>query len=142
MLREGRNTPFAVCPGMALSGADRGQYPGELADADLGVTKSRAAGRQSRLAPPRRALADPGSSGATWPVVGSGGGDVATHVEIQEKLETREDMRRVVPTVVPRLMASGVGQPGERAADHRPVVHDERGLCRQRLQPAARGHAD
>jgi len=41
-------------------------------------------------------------------VVGSGAGDVETHVEIQAKLESSGSMRRVLPTVVPRLMASTV----------------------------------
>ena len=35
-----------------------------------------------------------------------------------------------------------VGQPGQRAADDRPVVHDQRRLRRRRLQPAAGGDAD
>ena len=35
-----------------------------------------------------------------------------------------------------------LGQPGERAADHGPVVHDQRRLCRRRLQHPAGGDAD
>jgi 3-oxoacyl-[acyl-carrier-protein] synthase-1 len=41
-------------------------------------------------------------------VVGSGAGDVETHVEIQKQIDARGDIRRVLPTVVPRLMASTV----------------------------------
>jgi 3-oxoacyl-[acyl-carrier-protein] synthase-1 len=116
MLREGRNTPFTPYPpGVALKSRCQiaGQYPGELADADVCVTKSqgRFLGRQSRLAlaAARRALAQSGLERRDVAVVvGSGAGDVATHAEIQEKLDTRGDMRRVLPTVVPRLMASTV----------------------------------
>ena len=67
MLREGRNTPFTPYPpGVAMKSRCQiaGQYPGELTDADLGVTKSqgRFLGRQSRLAlgAARRALAQSG----------------------------------------------------------------------------------
>src|SRR5688572_33393913 len=116
MLREGRTTPFTpYAPGVALKSRCQiaGQYPGELTDADVGVTKSqgRFLGRQSRLAlaAARRALAQSGLERRDVAVVvGSGAGDVATHAEIQEKLDTRGDMRRVLPTVVPRLMASTV----------------------------------
>ena len=96
MLREGRNTPFTLYPpGVAMNSRCQiaGQYPGELGDADLGVTKSqgRFLGRQSRLAlgAARRALAQSGLERRDMAVVvGSGAGDVGTHVEIQEKLQT------------------------------------------------------
>src|SRR5204863_5812735 len=80
-------------------------------DDDLGITKSqgRFMGRQSRLAlaAARRALAQSGLERRDLAVVvGSGAGDVGTHVDIQEKLTTTGSSRRVPPTVVPRLMAS------------------------------------
>jgi 3-oxoacyl-[acyl-carrier-protein] synthase-1 len=116
MLREGRNAPFTVyAPGVAMKSRCQiaGQYPGELTDADLAVTKSegRFLGRQSRLAlgAARRALAQSGLERRDLAVVvGSGAGDVVTHVEIQKQLDSRGDIRRVLPTVVPRLMASTV----------------------------------
>ena len=116
MLREGRNTPFAIYPaGVATKSRCQlaGQYPGGLTDDDVGVTKSqgRFMGRQSRLAlgAARRALAHSGIERRDLAVVvGSGAGDVATHVEIQKQMDTRGDIRRVLPTVVPRLMASTV----------------------------------
>jgi 3-oxoacyl-[acyl-carrier-protein] synthase-1 len=116
MLREGRNTPFTLyAPGVAMKSRCQiaGQYPGELTDADVGLTKSqgRFLGRQSRLAlgAARRALAHSGLERRDVAVVvGSGAGDVATHQEIQKQLDARGDSRRVPPTVVPRLMASTV----------------------------------
>ena len=114
MLREGRNTPFTPYPpGVAINSRCQiaGQYPGSLADADLGVSKSegRFLGRQARLAlgAARRALAQSGLERRDLAVVvGSGAGDVSTHVDIQEKLQATGNSRRVLPTVVPRLMAS------------------------------------
>jgi 3-oxoacyl-(acyl-carrier-protein) synthase len=116
MLRAGCNTPFTLyAPGVAMKSRCQiaGQYQGDLADAELGVTKSqgRFLGRQSRLAlaAARRALAHSGLERRDVAVVvGSGAGDVETHVEIQAKLESSGSMRRVLPTVVPRLMASTV----------------------------------
>jgi 3-oxoacyl-[acyl-carrier-protein] synthase-1 len=116
MLREGRGTPFTpYAPGIAMKSRCQiaGQYPGELTDADVGATRSqgRFLGRQSRLAlaAARRALVQAGLERRDVAVVvGSGAGDVATHVDIQTQLETRGDIRRVPPTVVPRLMASTV----------------------------------
>jgi 3-oxoacyl-[acyl-carrier-protein] synthase I len=116
MLREGRSTPFTPYePGIAIKSRCQiaGQYQGELTDADLGVVKSqgRFLGRQSRLAlgAARRALAQSGLARRDVAmVVGSGAGDVATHVEIQTQIDARGDTRRVLPTVVPRLMASTV----------------------------------
>src|SRR5687767_14912487 len=116
MLREGRSTPFTPYePGIAIKSRCQiaGQYRGELTDADLGVVKSqgRFLGRQSRLAlgAARRALAHSGLARRDVAmVVGSGAGDVATHVEIQTQIDARGDTRRVLPTVVPRLMASTV----------------------------------
>ena len=88
-----------------------GTYPGELTDDDVGVSKAqgRFMGRQSRLAlaAARRAMAQARLDRRDIAViVGSGAGDVRTHVEIQDRLAESHSMRRILPTVVPRLMAS------------------------------------
>lgn len=88
-----------------------GEYAGDVSDAALGIGKleSRFMGRAARLAlkAARAAIAqaevDPRDFGV---VVGSGTGDVETHVLIQHKLEASHDCRRVAPTVVPRIMSS------------------------------------
>lgn len=116
MLREGRNMPFATYPPAVELNARChlvGLYPGELTDDELGISKAqgRFMGRQSRLAlaAARRALAQASRPGRDLAVVvGSGAGDVRTHVEIQERLDDSHNMRRILPTVVPRLMASTV----------------------------------
>jgi 3-oxoacyl-[acyl-carrier-protein] synthase-1 len=114
MLREGRGTPFGpYAPAVELNGRCQlvGAYPGELTDDEVGVTKAqgRFMGRQSRLAlaAARRAMAQAGLHRRDVAVVvGSGAGDVRTHVEIQDRLAESRSMRRILPTVVPRLMAS------------------------------------
>jgi 3-oxoacyl-[acyl-carrier-protein] synthase-1 len=114
MLREGRGGAFAPYPpAIELNGRCliAGAYPGPLGDDDLGISKTqgRFMGRQSRmaLAAARRALAQAGLDRRDFAVVvGSGAGDVRTHVEIQDKLSEFKSMRRVSPTVVPKLMAS------------------------------------
>ena len=91
---KGAGTPFAPYPpGVELNARCQiaGIYPGELTDDDVGVSKTqgRFMGRQSRLAlaAARRALAQAGLDRRDFAVVvGSGAGDVRTHVEIQEKL--------------------------------------------------------
>jgi 3-oxoacyl-[acyl-carrier-protein] synthase-1 len=114
MLREGRGSPFSPYPPAVESNARcqiAGIYPGALTDDDVGVSKAqgRFMGRQSRLAlaAARRAMAQAGLVTRHFAVVvGSGAGDVRTHVEIQEKLAETRSMRRISPTVVPKLMAS------------------------------------
>jgi 3-oxoacyl-[acyl-carrier-protein] synthase-1 len=114
MLREGRGKPFVPYPpAVEMNGRCQiaGVYDGDLPDDAVGATKAqgRFMGRQSRLAlaAARRALAGSGFEGRDLAVlVGSGTGDVRTHVEIQEKLQETKNMRRILPTVVPRLMAS------------------------------------
>jgi 3-oxoacyl-[acyl-carrier-protein] synthase-1 len=116
MLREGRGLPFAPYPpAIEMNGRCQiaGKYPGGLSDDDVGVSKAqgRFMGRQSRMAlgAARRALAQSGLTRRDVAVVvGSGAGDVQTHVEIQDKLAASKSMRRILPTVVPRLMASTV----------------------------------
>ena len=114
MLREGRGVPFGTYPDAVELNARCqlvGVYPGGLTDDEIGVSKAqgRFMGRQSRLAmgAASRALAQAGLSRRDIAVVvGSGAGDVRTHVEIQDRLAESRSMRRVLPTVVPRLMAS------------------------------------
>ena len=114
MLREGAGTPFQPYPpAVTMNGRCQiaGIYPGELTDDDVGVSKAqgRFMGRQSRLAlaAARRAMAQAGLTRRDFAVVvGSGAGDVRTHVEIQDRLAEAKNMRRILPTVVPRLMAS------------------------------------
>ncbi len=114
MLRAGRGTPFAkYLPAVQLNARCQlvGTYPGELTDDDVGVSKAqgRFMGRQSRLAlaAARRAMAQACLDRRDIAViVGSGAGDVRTHVEIQDRLAESQNMRRILPTVVPRLMAS------------------------------------
>ncbi len=116
LLREGRSRPFSPFqPGIENNARCQiaGLYPGELTDDDVGVTKTqgRFMGRQARLAlaAARQALAQAGLATRDMAVVaGSGAGDVRTHVEIQQKLDETHNMRRILPTVVPRLMASTV----------------------------------
>jgi 3-oxoacyl-[acyl-carrier-protein] synthase-1 len=114
MLREGRSIPFTPFPpGVEFNARCQiaGTYPGTLTDEEVGITKTqgRFMGRQSRLAlaAARRAMAQAGLDRRDFAVVvGSGAGDVRTHVDIQEKLVETQSMRRIGPTVVPRLMAS------------------------------------
>jgi 3-oxoacyl-[acyl-carrier-protein] synthase-1 len=90
-----------------------GLYKGDLSDAALGVPKAegRFMGRSARLAlkAARAAIAeskiDPRPLAV---VVGSGTGDVETIVEINDKLAKTHQATKVLPTVVPRLMASTV----------------------------------
>jgi len=115
-LRRGQATPFLRwAPAVEHDGRCQiiGLYSGDLSPAALGVEKqqarfmgraalmglraARAALTQARL--PERGLAV---------AVGSGTGDVATHREVQSRLEETKSMRRVAPTVIPRLMASTV----------------------------------
>jgi 3-oxoacyl-[acyl-carrier-protein] synthase-1 len=88
-----------------------GKYNGDVSDAALGVPKSegRFMGRQSRMAlkAARIALAesklDPREAAV---VVGSGTGDVDTQNEIHDKLAKTKNATKILPTVIPRLMAS------------------------------------
>ena len=111
MLREGRSLPFVQRPGAAEADARcqiLGSYRGELTlprhqtrfmgrGALMACKAAIAALAQSRLE--RRDIAV---------VAGSGTGDVATHIEIQEKLSHVGGIHKVSPTVIPRLMASTV----------------------------------
>jgi 3-oxoacyl-[acyl-carrier-protein] synthase-1 len=88
-----------------------GKYNGDVSDAALGVSKAegRFMGRQSRMAlkAARIALAeskmDPREAAV---VVGSGTGDVETQNDIHDKLGKTKNATKILPTVIPRLMAS------------------------------------
>src|SRR5438105_9054038 len=111
MLREGRALPFVRHPPAVEAGARCqvfGRYQGKLAlpkqqarfmgrAAMMACKAALAAVEQSRLE--RRDIAV---------VAGSGTGDVLTHIEIEEKLAQPGGMRRVSPTVIPRMMASTI----------------------------------
>jgi 3-oxoacyl-[acyl-carrier-protein] synthase I len=115
-LRRGESRPFIRWPQATEHGAACeviGLYPNELTPETLAVDKrqvrfmGRAALlglRAARLAleQARRPTADMAV------VVGSGTGDVATHREIHDRLSQPRGVRRVSPTVIPRIMASTV----------------------------------
>ncbi len=115
-LRAGHNRPFVTYPEGVQYGTRCqliGMYPGELSPPELGVSKQQARfmGRASLMAIKAAQAAVEGSGAdpsAMAVVVGSGTGDVETHREIAEKLETTGNARRVAPTAIPRLMASTV----------------------------------
>jgi 3-oxoacyl-[acyl-carrier-protein] synthase-1 len=115
-LRQGRSTPFQRwAPAVEYEGRCQiiGLYPGDLSPASLGVDKQQARfmGRASLMALRAARLALGQSRLETRDLVvalGSGTGDVATHREIHSRLEETRSMRRVSPTVIPRLMASTV----------------------------------
>lgn len=90
-----------------------GLYPHALVPEELGIDKqqSRFMGRASLMAlkAARLALAQariPTEEIAV--VVGSGTGDVTAHQEVHVKLTETQNMKRVSPTIIPRLMASTV----------------------------------
>ena len=123
-LRAGKNVPFErwdVAQALQARCQVIGRYHGDVSDAALGVNKklSRFMGRGSRVAL-KSALAAVGQSKlfeATLPhlerrevavVFGAGTGDVETHIEVRRKLDETTDVKRVQPTVIPKLMASTV----------------------------------
>lgn len=114
-LREGRPGAFAVLPEAEAAEARctiAGRYPGALDDDAIGVDRrsARFMGRAARLAVvAARAAIDAAGVDPTAlaVVVGSGAGDVDTHREIQDRVASGS-MRRVGPTVIPRLMSSTV----------------------------------
>jgi len=116
MLREGRSKPFDVWQTAVDLGARCqliGAYHGDVSDEALEISsqEGRFFGRTGRIAlrATRIALARSGLERRDVAlVVGSGTGDVETHTLIDEKLRKSSNMRKVPPTVVPRLMASTV----------------------------------
>lgn len=123
-LRNGANIPFERWQ-TALDLSARcqviGQYHGDVTDAALGLGKklSRFMGRGSRVALKSTQLALAGAklfesdlphlaSRNVAIVFGAGTGDVDTHIEVRRKLDETRDVKRVNPTVIPKLMASTV----------------------------------
>ncbi len=115
-LRRGEGGPF-----VRYELADRyesrcrivGVYRGDLSDDALGVKKAEARfmGRAARIAlkAARTALAQSGLDRRDVAVVvGSGTGDVDTHLQIHDKLQATSDAKKIAPTVIPRIMSSTV----------------------------------
>jgi len=90
-----------------------GRYAGDVGDDALEISKKegRFMGRASRIAlrAARKAIAqsgiDPHDMGL---VVGSGTGDVETHIHVRRKLDDSKSCRRVGTTIIPKIMASTV----------------------------------
>ena len=115
-LRTGKNQPFTPW-GPAIEHNARcqviGEYLGDLSDEVLGVSKKtgRFLGRNARLAlrAARMAIAESGASIEDFGcVVGSGTGDVQTHIAMQQKLDKSHECRKVGPITIPKIMASTV----------------------------------
>lgn len=116
-IRAGRRAPLATYPIAVEIGCRCTRYgsvDADLSDEALGIERreARFMGRAARLAlrAARDALADAGIDDPSdlGLAVGSGAGDTATHVEVQDRLSATKAARRVGPTVIPRLMASTV----------------------------------
>ena len=115
ILRSGTQTPFSVYePGVRLQTGCRlvGAYHGPLDPADLGLDRSetRFMGRMSLLAVRAARLAIEQSGVPTRElavVVGSGTGEIETHREVARRV-ARGGRVRVLPTTIPRIMASTV----------------------------------
>ena len=111
MLRDGRSLPFVSHP-PAVEAEGRcqiiGSYRGDLS---MPRHEARFMGRAAKLASKAAlaALAQSKLERRDFAVVaGSGTGDVATHIEIQQKLAKPRGMHKISPTAIPRLMASTV----------------------------------
>src|SRR5256886_4540074 len=109
-LREGRGLPFVRHPPAVEAGSRcqlLGSYRGELA---AERRQARFMGRAALMAY-KAALLALGQSRLERRdlavVAGSGTGDVATHIEVQENL-ARPGGRRISATVIPRMMGSTV----------------------------------
>jgi 3-oxoacyl-[acyl-carrier-protein] synthase-1 len=115
-LREGRNPPFErwqVAVDLKARCLIIGTYKGDVTDAALGIAKkqSRFMGRASRLALKAALAARAQAKLDTRDVAivfGSGTGDVDTHIEVRRKLDETSDAKKILPTVIPKLMASTV----------------------------------
>ena len=151
MLREGRDTPFTPLPA-----GRRHERP--LSDRrHLSRRAHRRRRRRQQGAGPfhgpavaagaRCRAAGAGAGGPDAARLRGGGGigrrrrphprrDPGQARRIQEHAAHAAD-RGAAPDGVHR-----VGEPRERARHHRPVLHDQRGVRRRRLQPAAGGDAD
>ncbi len=90
-----------------------GLFPGDLSNEAVGIDRrgARFMGRASRIAlkAARMAIAEAGVDARRVAVVfGSGVGDVDTFMGIHDALEQTGNMRKVRPTVIPRIMSSTV----------------------------------
>ncbi|MEQ9318596.1 MAG: beta-ketoacyl-[acyl-carrier-protein] synthase family protein [Polyangiaceae bacterium] len=116
-LRAGNNPSFTEWPPAIEMNAKCqviGEYTGDCSDDAIGIGKkdsrfvgraARLAVKASRLAIARAGLDDVSDLGV---VVGSGTGDVHTHIHIQSRLEKYHDAKKVGPTTIPKIMASTV----------------------------------
>lgn len=115
-LRAGKNPPFEkwqVATDVKARCQIIGMYKGDVSDAALGIAKkqSRFMGRASRIALRSALTARDAAKLDTRDVAvvfGSGTGDVDTHIEVRRKLDETGDAKKVLPTVIPKLMASTV----------------------------------
>lgn len=115
LLRAGESPPFQHVPEAEQAGCGcqlAGIFRGDVSDEALGVSRAegRFLGRSARLGllAARQAMhAAQVSSEGLAVVVGSGTGDVGTHIEVQRTLGA-SSARRVKPTVIPRIMGSTV----------------------------------
>ena len=115
-LRAGKNQPFTLWPpAVEMNAKCRviGEYFGDCSDEGIGVGKKegRFLGRAARLAikASRAAIAQAAVDVTRFGVVvGSGTGDVETHIHIQSKLERFADAKKVGPTTIPKIMSSTV----------------------------------
>jgi 3-oxoacyl-[acyl-carrier-protein] synthase-1 len=116
-LRAGDNLPFSEWPPAVEYGARCqviGEYFGDVSDEALGIGKAQARfmGRAARLMLKAARIALAQARVQDWSdfgmVVGSGTGDVATHQEIDKRLQKTHDCKKTSPTVIPKIMASTV----------------------------------
>jgi 3-oxoacyl-[acyl-carrier-protein] synthase I len=115
-LRAGDNPAFTEWPpAVEMNAKCRiiGQYRGDCSDdaLEIGKKQGRFLGRAARLAirASRLALAESGAEHREFGVVvGSGTGDVDTHIHMRERLERFGEAKRVGPTTIPKIMASTV----------------------------------
>jgi 3-oxoacyl-[acyl-carrier-protein] synthase I len=116
MLRAGRSLPFEKwTPAVEHHARCQviGKYHGDVGDDALGLGKKEARffGRAARVAlkAARIAIQQSGIDvRELGVVVGSGTGDVETHIEIRKKLEQWHDTKKVSPTIIPKIMGSSV----------------------------------
>ena len=114
-IRRGEGRAFSHLPEAMEAGCGcylAGIYDGDLSNERIGIDRkaARFLGRASRMAVlvARQALDTSGVATDGLAVVfGSGTGDVATHIELEQQLGSR-GARGVGPTVIPRIMASTV----------------------------------
>ncbi len=111
--KPGRFVPIELAVQQGARCTIAGLYPGDLSDEALNIDRkaSRFMGRASRLAlaacVPALKAADVPSEGLAV-LFASGAGDIDTHIDIADRLARTGSMRRVPPTVIPKIMSSTV----------------------------------